>query len=100
MKKLIIALSFLAVANASSAKTETPSKTEANSNAYTYYVIGIAGPNYLLASNPNNPGECSELSGSPCNITSTNPMSGTAPKAQVDSQTNGFTIESYQDQLL
>lgn len=97
MKQAFLSTVLAAFAFVGFAKTETPSKTEAK--AHTYYVVGISGSNYQLSSTPNDPNGCDELSGSPCEITSTSAMSGTAPKSDVDNQTNGFTIENWQPQL-
>lgn len=99
MKKAFLSTALAAFAFAGFAKTETPSKAEAKQTVHTYYVVGVSGSNYQLSSTPNDPNGCDELSGSPCEITSTNAMSGTAPKSQVDNQTNGFSIETRQPQL-
>ncbi|MET3876457.1 hypothetical protein [Chitinophaga sp. OAE865] len=97
--KFIPALIFVLSASLAFAgdKTETPSKSEGQTQLNVYYVTGESGSNYLLSTSPNP--ECDMGSARPCEITSTSTLGATVPKAQVDGQTGGIHIESFQPEF-
>ena len=106
IKKLVLVfaavtgLSLTAIAGTPESKIESPSKTEGSAKLHVYYVTGISGTNYTLSTSPNP--DCDMAQQSPCEITSQNQITTLplqAPKAQVDAETNGFSIETRQPQL-
>jgi len=84
-------------AKSSNETVATPSASKTETKLNTYYVTGISGSNYTLSTSAPS-GGC-KGGASPCQITSTDPLGSTVPRADVDNEDNGIEVQEFQPQL-